>query len=187
MDLNWLPWFAWSFELFGFNWINLSISPFFSLIKLHTTKHKNTLKSRVLFKNKWRKCDICDTKCAMHVHSHRVRKAIYGLKQTPRACFKKFNLIISCIRFARCHSDHSLFVHCTKSGSVILAVYVDRGWLSSSQRYKDQTGDFSPVYSIFKTVDRSAYQSSFTKVFSILCSKLGIVDIYTSAWEGVFE
>jgi len=34
-------------------------------------------------------------------------------------------MIISSIGFARCHSDHSVFVRRTKSGSVILTVYVD--------------------------------------------------------------
>ena len=34
-------------------------------------------------------------------------------------------MVISGIGFARCHSDHSVFVHHTKSGSMILAVYVD--------------------------------------------------------------
>jgi len=34
-------------------------------------------------------------------------------------------MVISGIGFARCHSDHSVFVRRTKFGSVILAVYVD--------------------------------------------------------------
>jgi len=51
----------------------------------------------------------------------RLRKAIYELKQSLRAWFEKFNIIILGIGFARCHSDHSLFVRRTKSGSVILA------------------------------------------------------------------
>ena len=55
----------------------------------------------------------------------KLRKAIYGLKQSSRAWFEKFSVLISCIGFAHCHSDHSVFVRHTKSGSVILAVYVD--------------------------------------------------------------
>jgi len=55
----------------------------------------------------------------------RLRKAIYELKQSPRAWFKKFSLTISGIGFRRCHSDHSVFVRCTRSGIVILAVYID--------------------------------------------------------------
>ena len=54
----------------------------------------------------------------------RLRKVIYGLKQSPRAWFEKFSMVISGIGFACCHSDHSVFVRRIKSGSVILAVYV---------------------------------------------------------------
>ena len=52
-----------------------------------------------------------------------LKKVIYGLKQSPRAWFEKLSMVISDIGFARCHSDHSVFVRRTKSGSVILAVY----------------------------------------------------------------
>jgi len=39
--------------------------------------------------------------------------------------FEKFNLTVSDIGFYWCHSDHSVYVQCTKSGIIILAVYVD--------------------------------------------------------------
>ena len=55
----------------------------------------------------------------------RFRNAIYGLKQSSRAWFENFSLVISGISFARCHSDYLVFVRCTKSFSVILSVYVD--------------------------------------------------------------
>ena len=55
----------------------------------------------------------------------RLIKTIYGLKQSPRAQFEKFSLVIYGISFARCHSDHSAFVRHTKSDPVILTVYVD--------------------------------------------------------------
>jgi len=55
----------------------------------------------------------------------RLKKVIYGLKQSPRAWFEKFSMVISGIKFARCHSDHSVFVRRTKFGSIILTVYVD--------------------------------------------------------------
>ena len=41
-------------------------------------------------------------------------------------------MVISCICFVRCHSAHSIFVHNTKSGSVILTVYVDDLLLNES-------------------------------------------------------
>jgi len=55
----------------------------------------------------------------------RLRMAIYRLRQSLRAWFEKFKLVISIIDFARCHSDHSVFVRRTRSGSVILAVYAN--------------------------------------------------------------
>jgi len=54
----------------------------------------------------------------------RLRKAIYGLKKSSRAWLEKSSLVISDIGFARYHSDHSVFICHTKSGSVILAIYV---------------------------------------------------------------
>ena len=38
---------------------------------------------------------------------------------------RSLSMIISGIGFARCHSDQSVFVRRTKSGSVILTVYLD--------------------------------------------------------------
>jgi len=55
----------------------------------------------------------------------RLKKIIYGLKQSPRVWFEKFSLTISGISFCRWHSDHSVFVRDTKSGIVIMMIYVD--------------------------------------------------------------
>jgi len=41
-------------------------------------------------------------------------------------------MVIYGIGFARCHSDHSVFVRFTKSGSGILVVYVDDILLTGS-------------------------------------------------------
>jgi len=54
-----------------------------------------------------------------------LKKAIDGLKQSPRAWFEKFNITISDIGFHSFHSDHFAFVRHTKSDIVVLAVYVD--------------------------------------------------------------
>jgi len=62
----------------------------------------------------------------------RLNKAIYELNQIPRAWFEKFSLIISSIGFRWCHSDHSVFVRRTRSGIVVLAVYVDDILLTGS-------------------------------------------------------
>ncbi|KAK4404691.1 Vacuolar protein sorting-associated protein 52 A [Sesamum angolense] len=55
----------------------------------------------------------------------KLKKAIYGLKQSPRAWFDKFSRIIGEFGFSRCQADHSVFVQTTTSGMVVLAVYVD--------------------------------------------------------------
>ena len=57
---------------------------------------------------------------------------IYGLKQSPRAWFEKFSLTISGIGFRRCHSYHFVFVLHTRSGIVVLVVYVDDILLTGS-------------------------------------------------------
>jgi len=61
-----------------------------------------------------------------------LKKTIYGLKQGPKAWFEKISLTISGIDFHRCHSDHSVFIRCTKSGIIILTFYVDDILLTGS-------------------------------------------------------
>lgn len=40
----------------------------------------------------------------------RLKKAIYGLKQRPRAWFDKFSNVLGAIAFKECKSDHKVFV-----------------------------------------------------------------------------
>ncbi|KAK4403247.1 Retrovirus-related Pol polyprotein from transposon RE2 [Sesamum angolense] len=54
----------------------------------------------------------------------KLKKAIYGLKQSPRACL--INSVVLLVSFfSRCQANHSVFVQTTTSGMVVLAVYVD--------------------------------------------------------------
>lgn len=55
----------------------------------------------------------------------RLKKSIYGLKQSPRAWFSRFAHVLLQYGFTQAHSDHTSFV--LKSGNhlVILIVYVD--------------------------------------------------------------
>ncbi|XP_049931235.1 retrovirus-related Pol polyprotein from transposon RE1 isoform X2 [Nymphaea colorata] len=55
----------------------------------------------------------------------RLRKAIYGLKQSPRAWFQKLSENIENEGFRRSSADHSLFVKKTSIGTVIVLIYVD--------------------------------------------------------------
>ena len=56
----------------------------------------------------------------------RLRKSLYGLKQSPRACFERFTKVVKGYGFVQCQSDHTLFVkHFPEGKLAILIVYVD--------------------------------------------------------------
>uniref|UniRef100_A0A2N9IQ13 Integrase catalytic domain-containing protein n=1 Tax=Fagus sylvatica TaxID=28930 RepID=A0A2N9IQ13_FAGSY len=56
----------------------------------------------------------------------RLRKSLYGLKQSPRAWFSRFSEVILSMEFVRCHSDHTCFIRRRLDGCcIILLVYVD--------------------------------------------------------------
>ncbi|KAL0373180.1 UNVERIFIED_CONTAM: Retrovirus-related Pol polyprotein from transposon RE1 [Sesamum calycinum] len=55
----------------------------------------------------------------------KLKKAIYGLKQRPRAWFDKFSRIIGEFGFPQCQADHLVFVQNTGLDMVVLAIYVD--------------------------------------------------------------
>ena len=63
---------------------------------------------------------------------YKLRKAIYGLKQSPRVWFDKFSQIIMQVGFHRCVGDHSVFIKKSGGGIAILAVYVDNIFLTGS-------------------------------------------------------
>jgi len=62
----------------------------------------------------------------------RLKKAIYGLKQSSRVWFEKFSFTIYGIGFRRCHSNHSVFVRRTRSDIVVPVVYIDDVLLTGS-------------------------------------------------------
>lgn len=55
----------------------------------------------------------------------KLKKSIYGLKQSPRAWFSKFTRVLLSYGFRQAHSDHTLFVYVCEKTVVILIVYVD--------------------------------------------------------------
>ena len=62
----------------------------------------------------------------------KLKKAIYGLKQSPRVWFDKFCQVVNKIRFRCSKSDHSIFVKQTSFGLIVLAMYVDDILLTNS-------------------------------------------------------
>ena len=54
-----------------------------------------------------------------------LRRAIYGLKQSPRAWFAKLSGLLSSSGFTSCDVDPTVLIKKTHSDIVILVVYVD--------------------------------------------------------------
>uniref|UniRef100_A0A2N9J2P6 Reverse transcriptase Ty1/copia-type domain-containing protein n=1 Tax=Fagus sylvatica TaxID=28930 RepID=A0A2N9J2P6_FAGSY len=58
--------------------------------------------------------------CVCHL-----KKSIYGLKQSPRAWFDKFSMVVVSHGMTRSQADYSIFFKKTRTGIVILVVHVD--------------------------------------------------------------
>jgi len=55
----------------------------------------------------------------------KLKKIIYGFKQSIRASFDKFSTVVARYGLRRSSSDHSIFVRDYSTGIIILTVYVD--------------------------------------------------------------
>ena len=55
----------------------------------------------------------------------RLRKSLYGLKQSPRAWFSKVSEVIEKFSLQKSISDHSVFYKNSQAGIILLVVYVD--------------------------------------------------------------
>jgi len=55
----------------------------------------------------------------------RLKKSLYGLKQSPRAWFDRFRRAMCNMGYNQCNGDHTVFYHHSKNRVTILAVYVD--------------------------------------------------------------
>eukprot|EP00257_Ricinus_communis_P013579 XP_015571049.1 uncharacterized protein LOC107260820 [Ricinus communis] len=53
------------------------------------------------------------------------RKALYSLKQAPRAWFEKFSAVITLLGFHPSNHDSALFVKSTSAGQIFLSLYID--------------------------------------------------------------
>ena len=58
-------------------------------------------------------------------HVCRLKKSLYGLKQSPRAWFGRFTEVVLQFGLTRCHGDHSMFYRVSNAGRIFLVVYVD--------------------------------------------------------------
>jgi hypothetical protein len=55
----------------------------------------------------------------------KLKKSLYGLKQSPRAWFDRFRQTVCGMGYGQCNGDHTLFYRHSKQKITILAVYVD--------------------------------------------------------------
>lgn len=56
----------------------------------------------------------------------KLRKSLYGLKQSPRAWFHKFTSVLKIDGYTQCQSDHTMFVKHSEEGKLtVIIVYVD--------------------------------------------------------------
>ncbi|KAL1220946.1 Retrovirus-related Pol polyprotein from transposon RE2 [Cardamine amara subsp. amara] len=55
----------------------------------------------------------------------KLRKAIYGLKQSPRAWYHKLSFTLTAKGFRRSEADHTLFTSQSAQGIIVVLVYVD--------------------------------------------------------------
>lgn len=62
----------------------------------------------------------------------KLKKVIYGLKQSLRAWFDQFTQVVFAARFKRSQDNHSVFMQHSSFGIVVLIVYVNDILLSSS-------------------------------------------------------
>jgi hypothetical protein len=55
----------------------------------------------------------------------KLKRALYGLKQSPRAWFDRFRRVVCDMGYGQCNGDHTVFYKHTNQKITILAVYVD--------------------------------------------------------------
>lgn len=55
----------------------------------------------------------------------KLHKAIYGLKQSPRAWYSKLSSVLEKVGFTSSNADSSLFVRIGSAGILVVLIYVD--------------------------------------------------------------
>lgn len=56
---------------------------------------------------------------------YKLKKALYGLRQAPRAWYAKLSSCLEELGFERCPHEPAVYTRRTNEGSLIIAVYVD--------------------------------------------------------------
>jgi hypothetical protein len=67
-------------------------------------------------------------------HVCRLKKARYGLKQTPRAWYEKMDGFLMSLGFNKSVADPNLYYHIVGDECLILVLYVDDLFLTGSER-----------------------------------------------------
>jgi len=65
----------------------------------------------------------------------RLRKSLYGLKQSPRAWFRNFSSVVKEFGMTRSEADHSVFYRHSNAGCIYLVIYVDDIVLTDSDHH----------------------------------------------------
>jgi len=65
----------------------------------------------------------------------RLRKSLYGLKQSPRDWFGMFSNVVQQFGMTQCEADHYIFYQHSSAGCVYLIVYVDDIVLTGSNNH----------------------------------------------------
>ena len=90
----------------------------------------------------------------------RLKKTIYGLKQSLQAWFEKFSKVVVQGSFERCVVDHSVIYRKTTSDSVILTVYIDNILLTGSDSVGiNETKEYLRTQFITKDMDKPRFFS----------------------------
>jgi hypothetical protein len=67
-------------------------------------------------------------------HVCRLNKTLYGLKQAPRAWYEKMDGFLMSLGFSKSVVDPNLYYHIVGNECLILVLYVDDLFLTSSER-----------------------------------------------------
>ena len=89
-------------------------------------------------------------------HACRLKKSLYGLKQSPRAWYQRIDMFFTKEGFSRSHADHSLYVKQTRELLLIVIFYVDDliilasddavlGWLKAKLEKEFEMSDIGPL------------------------------------------